>query len=210
VAYGAAGDRWWCLPARRIHCGGAVKVKGAAWCGQDIRQRSVAPKSAGMSAILGSTRYSCHRTRLSSIASRQALSRARTGSSIFCASSGSRSARKELHRPLDIGKQHRDWLPLALRRGCRGQGLIGDVRRAVTLGRGKTGIEGIGIPGMSTFRAEHGRGRKSVPTASTRWGQWSSTLLAILCLYAVLTLARRAFHGRASEQDHAAWWACVR
>jgi hypothetical protein len=47
---------------------------------------------------------------------------------------------KQLHRALNIRKQHGDLLPLALE-GCpRGEDLIGKVLGRVTLGRSKAGI----------------------------------------------------------------------
>ena len=111
---------------------------------------------------------------------------------------------KQLHRALNIREQHGDLLPLTLE-GCPGgEDLIGKMLRRVILRRGKARIVPNGTQGKATLGAVLGCERYPTSTVRTGSGQWSSTLLAELCLSTVLVLALRAFHCRLRRKKRAA------
>src|SRR5215471_1953599 len=104
--------------------------------------------------------------------------------------------RKQLHRALDIGKQHGDLLALALE-GCpRNQDLFGQVLRRVAPGRGKSAVAHNQLQGMATLGAELGGERRLASTVGTGSRERSGALLAEPRLRRVLVLALWAFHRR--------------
>jgi hypothetical protein len=106
------------------------------------------------------------------------------------------AAGKQLHRTLDIGKQHGDLLALTFKDSPGGEDLIGKALRGVTLGRAKAEIVRNRFQGLAAFGAELGRGRYLASAVATGSPKRSCALLAELRLISVLNLAVWAFHRR--------------
>src|SRR5262245_17677087 len=103
---------------------------------------------------------------------------------------------QQFHRPLHVGEQYSDLLPLTLEGFPRREDLVGEVLGRVTLGRRKARIVRNGRQGTATLVAELRCGRPLTSTVGTGSRQWSTTLRAELRLNSVLVLAVWTFHCR--------------
>ena len=102
---------------------------------------------------------------------------------------------QQLHRTLDIGKQHRDLLPLTLKGRPCGEDLVSKVLGHVTLGRGGPDIIRNRLQGMAASGAELRGGRRLASAFDAYTHERSRTLLAKLRLCGVLVAALQAQHG---------------
>src|SRR6202142_1631367 len=103
---------------------------------------------------------------------------------------------KQLHRTLDVGKQHGDLLPLAFEGCLGGQNLIDQILGSVTLKQSRVGIVCNPLQGMATLGAELCCGRRWASTVAAGLAQRSSALLTKLRFIRVIVLAFLALHSR--------------
>src|SRR5262249_26314961 len=105
------------------------------------------------------------------------------------------AVRQKFHRALEVSKQDRDLLALALQGSLGGENLVGQVLGSVGLRFGEAGLrKGAKSNGLTTFQAELCAGRQFALTLGTDERQAGSALQTELGVRRVIVLATRTLH----------------
>jgi hypothetical protein len=102
---------------------------------------------------------------------------------------------EQLHRPLQVGEEHRDLLALAFEGGLRGQDPLGEVLRGVDLGRGDACGRCL-AGGVGALRAELGGWCERGAAVGTGAGQRRGAFFAELRARAILVMAPHTLHDK--------------